>query len=81
MGYDAEARKRKGFAGLLGTDPSFETEHVLTLNVTTSPTRSRSSQRRRAASLALMLVAGLAATLVPATRATRVNPLIAIRAD
>jgi putative ABC transport system permease protein len=34
-----------------------------------------------AISLALMLVAGCAATLVPARRATRVNPLIAIQAD
>ncbi|HEY7236248.1 MAG TPA: ABC transporter permease [Gemmatimonadaceae bacterium] len=29
----------KGFAGLLGNDPGFETAHVLTLRVTTSPAR------------------------------------------
>ena len=29
----------KGFAGLLGNDPGFETAHVLTMRVTTSPTR------------------------------------------
>jgi len=29
----------KGFAGLLGNDPGFETAHVLTLSVTTSPAR------------------------------------------
>ena len=29
----------KGFAGLLGNDPGFETEHVLTMTVTTAPTR------------------------------------------
>ena len=29
----------KGFAGLLGNDPGFETDHVLTLTVTTSPAR------------------------------------------
>ena len=29
----------KGFAGLLGNDPGFETEHVLTMRVTTAPTR------------------------------------------
>jgi putative ABC transport system permease protein len=29
----------KGFAGLLGNDPGFETSHVLTLRVTTSPAR------------------------------------------
>ena len=29
----------KGFAGLLGNDPGFETEHVLTMDVTTAPTR------------------------------------------
>ena len=34
-----------------------------------------------AASLLLMLVAGFAATLIPARRATRVNPLIAIQAE
>jgi ABC-type antimicrobial peptide transport system permease subunit len=33
------------------------------------------------ASLLLMFVAGLAATLVPAHRATRVNPVIAIQAE
>jgi len=34
-----------------------------------------------AASLAIMLVAGLLATLVPARRATRVEPIVALRAD
>jgi ABC-type antimicrobial peptide transport system permease subunit len=34
-----------------------------------------------AASLVIMLLAGLLATLVPALRATRVSPLIAIQAD
>jgi putative ABC transport system permease protein len=29
----------KGFAGLLGNDPGFETAHVLTMRVTTSPAR------------------------------------------
>ncbi|MFL5615891.1 MAG: ABC transporter permease [Gemmatimonadaceae bacterium] len=29
----------KGFAGLLGNDPGFETAHVLTMNVTTAPAR------------------------------------------
>ena len=29
----------KGFAGLLGNDPGFETKHVLTMRLTTSPTR------------------------------------------
>jgi predicted permease len=29
----------KGFAGLLGNDPGFETEHLLTMTVTTAPTR------------------------------------------
>jgi len=29
----------KGFAGLLGNDPGFETAHVLTMTVTTAPTR------------------------------------------
>ena len=29
----------KGFAGLLGNDPGFETGHVLTMNVTTAPSR------------------------------------------
>jgi putative ABC transport system permease protein len=33
------------------------------------------------ASLLLMLIAGLLATLIPARRATRVNPLIAIQAE
>ena len=34
-----------------------------------------------AASLVIMLLAGLLATLIPARRATRVSPLIAIQAD
>ena len=29
----------KGFAGLLGNDPGFETGHILTMTVTTAPTR------------------------------------------
>ena len=29
----------KGFAGLLGNDPGFETRHILTMTVTTAPTR------------------------------------------
>jgi putative ABC transport system permease protein len=33
----------KGFAGLLGNDPGFETEHVLTMQVTTSPARYATS--------------------------------------
>jgi len=38
----------KGFAGLLGTDPGFETEHVLTLTVTTSPARYAAQPADRA---------------------------------
>lgn len=37
----------KGFAGLLGNDPGFETGHVLTLRLTTSPTRYTSQSAAR----------------------------------
>ena len=38
----------KGFAGLLGNDPGFETAHVLTLRVTTSPARYAKQPAARA---------------------------------
>jgi predicted permease len=38
----------KGFAGLLGNDPGFETAHVLTMRVTTSPTRYANQPAARA---------------------------------
>jgi putative ABC transport system permease protein len=38
----------KGFAGLLGNDPGFETEHVLTMNVTIAPTRYAARPAQRA---------------------------------